>query len=177
MARDRQGKQRPRGAAARECTIVALTMAAIPTAQAACPVSYFPQTGLEFRRSLQPALPDLGSSGFGRTQPYADGTVSMLHGTEVSLIVRMQDDLVSEIGAELPLPAEPIELAKFNALSTWSASRFTSESEKALRARLLASILSHADVGSWTETSGDLNLLYRRDPKALVVKIRKGPCG
>ena len=145
-------------------------------ALSACPVSYFPETNVQFRRSLQPFLRDLGSYGFGRTQPYGDGTVSLLLGTEVSLIVREQDALVTEIGLEVPLPAEPIELAKFNGLTAWAAGQFSSEGEHQLRPRLLASILSHPGDGAWSETSGTLNLLFRRDPKALVAKIRKGPC-
>ena len=160
-------------AAAVTAAAAALTPAAV---QAACHDALMPLSGLQFRRSLGAELRDIGITGFGRTQPYRDATISVLLGTEVSLIIREQDDLAVEIGAELPLPAEPIELAKFNALVSHIASRFSGEAEPQVRARLLASTLAHGAPGTWSETSGPAVLSYARTPDSLLAKLRLQKC-
>ncbi len=152
------------------------SLASASAATAACRLQLLPDTGLAFRQTLQTHLRDLGITGFGRTQPYGDSTISLFLSSDVSLVLRLQDQLVIEIGEEVPLPAEPMELAKFNALSAYAAARFSGEDEHALRAKLLASINQHGTVGSWIERSGDMVLVYARAYDALVVKMHKEKC-
>lgn len=135
-----------------------------------------PVSSLEFRRALGPDLRGLGITGFGRTQPYRDATVSTLLGTDVTLIVREQDDLAIEIGAEVPLPAEPTELARFNALMAHVAARFAGADEAAVRARLLRSVASHGAPDAWTETEGPVVIAYTRAGDALLAKLRLRSC-
>ncbi len=143
---------------------------------AVCHDALMPLSGLQFRRSLGPELRALGITGFGRTQPYRDATISVLLGTDVSLIVREQDDLAIEIGAELPLPAEPLEIAKFNALVAHVASRFSDEPEPLLRERLLASTEARTGAGAWRDTSGPVLISYSRASDALLAKLRLQKC-
>lgn len=155
---------------------VLVVLGSIGGAAAACHDALMPFSGLQFRRSLGPELRDLGITGFGRTQPYRDATISVFLSSEVSLIIREQDDLAVEIGAELPLPAEPIELAKFNALVSHVASRFSGEAEPQVRARLLASTLAHGAPGPWNESSGPAVLSYTRSSDSLLAKLRLQKC-
>lgn len=145
-------------------------------AAAECHDALMPFSGLQFRRSLGPELRSLGITGFGRTQPYRDATISVFLSSEVSLVIREQDDLAIEIGAEVPLPAEPVELAKFNALVSHIASRLSGEPEAPLRARLLDSTLSHAAPGQWSETAGPAMVGYTRGPDVLLAKLRLRTC-
>lgn len=146
------------------------------TATAACHDALMPFSSLQFRRSLLPELRDIGITGFGRTQPYRDATISVLLGTEVSLVIREQDDLAIEVGAQVPLPADPLELAKFNALVSHVASRISGEAEAPARARLLQSILTHAAPGAWTETVGRAVVTYARTADSLLAKLRLQTC-
>ncbi|MCW6507721.1 hypothetical protein M8523_06750 [Hyphomicrobiales bacterium BP6-180914] len=145
-------------------------------ARADCHSVMFPTTGIDLRRSLQTQIRDIGITGFGRTQPYRDSTVSIFIGSDVGLVLREQDDLVIEIGVELPLPAEPLEIAKFNALSARLASRFSGEDETKLRARLLDELLAHSANGPWAETSAGVTLDYARAPQSLIVKMHRQKC-
>ena len=63
------------------------------SAAAACHDALMPFSSLQFRRNLQPDLRDLGITGFGRTQPYRDSTISVFMSSEVTLVIREQDDL------------------------------------------------------------------------------------
>ena len=145
-------------------------------AAAACHDALMPFSGLQFRRSLGPDLRGLGITGFGRTQPFRDATISVFLSSEVSLVIREQDDLAIEIGAEVPQPAEAVELAKFNALVSHIASGLSQEPEAPLRARLLQSILTHATPGTWRESAGPVVLTYSRTPDALLAKLRMQKC-
>lgn len=145
-------------------------------AAAACHDSLMPFSGLQFRRSLVPELRALGITGFGRTQPFRDATISTFMSSEVSLIIRDQDDLAIEIGVEVGLPAEPVELAKFNALVSHIAFRLSQDPEPALREKLLASTLSHGAPGRWQESSGPVVISYSRAPDALIAKLRLQKC-
>lgn len=135
-----------------------------------------PVSDLEFRRALGPDLRELGILGFGRTQPYRDATISTLLGTDVTLVVREQDDLAVEVGAEVPLPAEPTELARFNALVAHVAAGFAGADEKAVRARLLQSVLVHGTPGAWSETEGPVVIGYARMADALLAKMHLQKC-
>ncbi|MDX7952798.1 hypothetical protein P7D22_16645 [Lichenihabitans sp. Uapishka_5] len=154
----------------------ALLAASAGSAAAACHDALMPFSSLQFRRNLQPDLRDLGITGFGRTQPYRDSTISVFMSSEVTLVIREQDDLAVEIGAEVPLPAEPVELAKFNALVSHVASRLSGDPEPPLRATLLASILAHATPGQWQQTSGPVVIGYSRAPDALIAKLHLQKC-
>lgn len=156
--------------------LAAVVLAGPAGAAAACHDALMPFSSLQFRRALLPELRDIGITGFGRTQPYRDATISVLLGTDVNLVVREQDDLAIEIGAEVPLPAEPLELARFNALLSHVASRLTGEAEAPVRARLLTSILTHAMPGTWTESVGSAVLAYARGPDSLLAKLRLRKC-
>lgn len=153
-----------------------VAMASVGGAAAACHDALMPFSSLQFRRSLGPELRDLGITGFGRTQPFRDATISVFLASEVSLVIREQDDLAVEIGAEVPLPAEAVELAKFNALVSHIAFRLSGEAEPALRAKLLASILAHGTPGPWQETSGPVVIRYSRAADALVAKLHLQKC-
>lgn len=159
--------------------LLAALLAAAGSAQAAAPACHdalMPFSGLQFRRSLGPDLRGLGITGFGRTQPFRDATISVFMSSEVSLVIREQDDLAIEIGAEVPMPAEPVELAKFNALVSHIASGLSHEPEAALRETLLASILAHGAPGQWQESSGPVVIRYARAPDALVAKLHLQKC-
>ena len=146
------------------------------TAAPVCHDAPMPMSSLDFRRALGPDLRGLGITGFGRTQPYRDATISTLLGTDVSLVVREHDDLAVEVGAEVPLPAEPTELARFNALVAHVAAHFAGTDETAVRARLLQSVLTHAGPGAWTETDGAVVIGYTRAADALLAKLRLQSC-
>lgn len=145
-------------------------------AEAGCRLQLLPETGLAFRQDLQRHIRDLGITGFGRTQPYQDSTISLFMASEIGLVLREQDQLLIEIGAELPLPSDPLELAKFNALAAFAASRFSGEDMQQLRARLLASLVAHRDNASWIERSGELKLEFSRAVQALLVKMHREKC-
>ena len=76
----------------------------------------------------------------------------------------------------MPLPAEPDELARFNALVAHAAARFAGNDESALRARLLRSVMAHAAPGSWTEADGPVVIAYARAADALLAKLRLRKC-
>lgn len=154
----------------------ALLAGAAAPAGAACHDALMPFSSLQFRRTLLPELRAIGITGFGRTQPYRDATISVLLGTEVSLVIREQDDLAIEIGAQVPQPAEPLELAKFNALVSHVASKLSGEDEASVRARLLASTLTHATPGTWSEMVGSAVVSYARAPDSLLAKLRLQKC-
>jgi hypothetical protein len=160
----------------RRLSVVACASGLTLPAQADCHRGLFGTTGLDYRRSLQAELRGIGITGFGRTQPYRDSTISLFLGSDVSLILREQDDVVSEIGVAVPQPAEPLEVARFNALVSHAASRFSGENEAQLRARLLASLGLHPGAGAWDEASDKVRLAYRRDGQALIAKLSIETC-